>query len=160
MAYDSITVAYKTEKGKIRREDKEDVFAIIEKNDTIFFYQPQNNGDFTVNEMKNVIAGKNSGRKYKNNYILAGGLVFGIISPFIMASVGLPSAFSPIIPLIYDIIIGNISAKNYKSDNPDKNYTTAFNKEVKKKRTLIAILGSIIGLVIGLIIAFFVLEKH
>ncbi len=156
--YDTAVVIYKNDKGKTKYEDIQDVFAVIKDKDTTIFYKQQDQDHLSQAQMLNFVKGKTDGKSYKNPLIVAGGFITGVASPFILAFAGTSTFLSPLIPLIYDVIVSSVLSDKIKNLQKDEFYMKGYISEIKTKKFLLGVIGSVAGLLVGLIAAYFVFE--
>lgn len=157
---DSLFLAYRSKKGKIKSVDLRDIFSVREKkgNETIF-YAPDNTDteSFTINQMRDFVNGAYDARtNYKTPWVTTGGFIVGGGSAVAVTAVGLNSLLVPIFPALYSGGVGIIKVKKDKLNVPDnlkKNdyYMEGYTRVANHKRINNAIIGSGIGMALGIV---------
>ncbi len=157
---DSLFLAYKNKKGKIKSVNLFDIFSVQEKNgkETIFYIvDTTDNEAFTVNQMRDFVNGAFDARtNYKTPWITSGGFVVGGGSAVAVSAVGLNSLLVPIFPALYSAGVGMVKVKKEKlniSDHLKTNdyYMEGYIRVANHKRINNAIIGSGIGMAIGIV---------
>jgi len=157
---DSLFLAYKNKKGKIKSTNLIDVFSVKEQNgkETIF-YVPDNIDaeSFTINQMRDFVNGAYDARtNYKTPWITTGGFVVGGGSAVAVSAVGLNSLLVPVFPALYSGGVGMVKVKKEKLNIPDNlktndYYMEGYTRVANHKRINNAIIGSGIGMALGIV---------
>ena len=157
---DSLFLAYKNKKGKIRSANLQDVFSVkaVNGKETIFYVPDSSDAEsFTIIQMRDFVSGASDARtNYKTPWITTGGFVVGGGSAIAVSAVGLNSLLVPIFPALYSGGVGIIKVKKDKLNIPDnlKNndyYVEGYFRVANHKRINNAIIGSGIGMALGIV---------
>ncbi len=157
---DSLFLAYKNKKGKIRSTNLQDVFSVkaVNGQETIFYVPDSSDAEsFTIIQMRDFVSGASDARtNYKTPWITTGGFVVGGGSAIAVSAVGLNSLLVPIFPALYSGGVGIIKVKKDKLNIPDnlKNndyYVEGYFRVANHKRINNAIIGSGIGMALGIV---------
>jgi len=175
-------VWYKNMNGKYKSIYKSDIFEIIENGKEKYLYEIEENAcptenkfdelgveiendscQFNTFQMKDFIQGRFDGKNTKAPIYFTTGLIVGTTFPLLFPVIGLNTAFSPVVPAIYDLSLGMVKVKTENLDIPQtyKNniyYKEGFKMSVKKKRLNKTIVGSAIGVGVGLIGSYVIFE--
>lgn len=156
----SLFLAYKNKKGKIRLTDLRDIFSVQKQNgkETIFYVPDSTDTEsFTINQMRDFVNGAYDARtNYKTPWVTTGGFVVGGGSAVAVTAVGLNSLLVPFFPALYSGGVGIVKVKKDKLNIPDnlKNndyYMEGYTRVANHKRTNNAIIGSGIGMALGIV---------
>ncbi|MEN8120808.1 MAG: hypothetical protein ABFS35_10700 [Bacteroidota bacterium] len=157
---DSLFLAYKNKKGKIRSANLQDVFSVKKKNgEETIFYIPDStdNETFTINQMRDFVNGAYDARtNYKTPWVTTGGFVVGGGSAVAVSVIGLNSLLVPIFPALYSGGVGIVKVKKNKLDIPENlksnnYYVEGYTRVANHKRINNAIIGSGVGIAIGIL---------
>jgi len=162
---DSIYLSYTSAKNKLKQISKSDIFEIMYANGSqTYLYAPENELEFTINEMHMYLKGKtDANQNYKNKAAFYGGLSVGIISPLVCPPLGISSTLMPLIPAGF-LVINGLSEMNEQKfvitdqfkDN--KHYKLGYTEMAKKKRFNTTLKGTGIGLALGITAALLIFE--
>lgn len=157
---DSLFLAYKNKKGKIKSVYLHDIFSVQEQNgkETIFYIPDHTDTEsFTINQMRDFVNGAYDARtNYKTPWITTGGFVVGGGSAVAVSAIGLNSLLVPIFPALYSGGVGIVKVKKDKLNIPDnfKNndyYLEGYTRVANHKRINNAIIGSGVGMALGIV---------
>ncbi len=157
---DSLFLAYKNKKGKIKSADLRDVFSVkLKSGEETVFYVPDatDTESFSINQMRNFVNGAYDARtNYKTPWITTGGFVVGGGSAVAVSAIGLNSLLVPVFPALYSGGIGIIKVKKDKFDVPqnlksNEHYMEGYMRMANHKRINNAIIGSGVGMALGIV---------
>lgn len=147
--------------GKIILVDTSDVFALVGKQDSIFYY---NGSEQEIRSATMFMKGQIDGLKYKNRMLDAGAFLVGFASPVLLVYTPISSFYSPLVSGIYVATASSIPPNTDKviqdsvlRNNPD--YIKGYKYSVARKKVKNATFYSVLGLAAG-ISTVILLEKY
>ncbi len=148
-------------KGKTKYFDSLDVFAVIQQNDTVFYYA--DNSDYPLERAKMFVKGEIDGKNYKNNYVYAGAFITGLATPIALTSVSLSAFASPVFSVVYVAGFSSVNTDSKFCDIPDdlknnEDYVRGYKLSASKKKIMNNTLFSVVGLATG-IVTLIILEQ-
>jgi hypothetical protein len=139
-------VFYLNKKNETRYFDKNTVFAIIDKQDTIIVSKPE---QLSTSQAFSFLRGVNDGYKYKNKAILLSNIGIGLISGLTLPIAGFAGIYTVIPNFTSALIFASTDVKEQKLATTDSLYQKGYRLSSRKKRLIIATEGGLIGLAAG-----------